>query len=283
MAFPVVEREVIVGDRVRRWGVLRALTSLAAITAGASLVSGPAVSAAGHVRTPRGAEIPVIVDAPSGARTGTPAPALVIAPGQAYPSTAPLIASLASLAVEAGFVAVRFDWAYTASGGAPSRGLADEREDLESVLRSALADPRIDASRVFLAGKSLGSIVAYGVFRRDPQLRAFLLLTPVGVRGRGDDGRPPDLPRVVLEENYPKLAEETRPIVITVGDHDPLCPPSRLIAYLAEIGADRVYPLVVPGDHGLRIGDSGHEAANADNVAAVARMNVQWIRALLDR
>jgi len=237
----------------------------------AALLAAALPAAAGTLRTPRGDAVPWIVDVPPGAAR---APALVIAPGQAYPAAAPLLAALAEAATDAGIVAVRFDWAYTAADGGPSPGLANEREDLETVLRATRADPRVDTDRLFLAGKSLGSIVAYRVFRDDPVLLGFLLLTPVGVGG-------PDPSQGALGTNYPDLAG-SRPVVVTVGDDDPLCPPPRLLAHLAETGAENVFPLVVPGDHGLRIRGAG-DAANAANVETAARMNVQWVRARIAR
>ncbi len=85
---------------------------------------------------------------------------------------------------------------------------------------------------------------------------------------------------MVFAENYPGLGEETRPIIVTVGDSDPLCPPLRLFEHLTAVGADSVYPLVMPGDHGMRVGSA---EATQRNVELVARTNVHWLQALLHR
>ena len=46
-----------------------------------------------------------------------------------------------------------------AAGETPSPELSEETEDMEAVLALALKDPRVDPTRVFVAGKSLGTLV----------------------------------------------------------------------------------------------------------------------------
>jgi predicted alpha/beta-hydrolase family hydrolase len=227
--------------------------------------------------TARGEAIELLVDVPPGSAPDARHPALVVAPGQAYPREAPLLAELARAAVDVGYVVFRFDWAYTSRGGVPSPARTDEREDLDAALARARSDPRVDPAAVTLAGKSMGSLVAHAAFREDPDLAALLLLTPIGVPARGDEG---SAPGAALEGRYPGLADETRPVVITVGTEDSLCPGPSLAGALATWANPAVVPLVFPGDHGLEVErGTGPEAraASARNVTAAARANAAWL------
>ena len=217
------------------------------------------------LETPRGARIPYLVDLPA---SPGKAPALVLAPGQGYHMRRPLLERVAGEAARAGFVAVRFDWAYLAAKGSPSEDLSAELEDLGAVLAWARADARIDPARIYLAGKSLGSIVAYRRFQADPALRALLLLTPVF----------PDLD--TAREAYPDLPALGRPAVVVVGDADRLCPAARLHEVL---GATAIPVVGVAGDHGLNSGpadDPAWSTRNAANVDAAAAMVAYWLRVL---
>ena len=112
-----------------------------------------------------------------------------------------------------------------------------------------------------LAGKSLGSLVAYEVFAADPGLRALALLTPLCVRHRGDG-------QSVMDESYPGLAGSKRRVIVLYGTEDPACNGDVLAAALGD-GATNVTVLAVPGDHRLRTGDDEADAENA-RAAAVA-------------
>lgn len=222
---------------------------------------------------PRGAKVPVAIHVPAEkapfAREGK-RPAILIAPGQGYHMGLPLITGLAEEAARAGLVAYRFDWAYTAAKGRPAPDLASEIEDMETALKALLADPRVDPQRVFIAGKSLGTLVAYRVFAAHPELKGLFLLTPVARGG--------------VEVNYPKLTEAKRPILLTLGNRDPLCPLPTLYAALAKTKGN-VATVVVAGDHGMNVGDwrdPAFKERNAANVKAALGATVHWIRVLLE-
>tara|TARA_R110002072_G_scaffold922_15_gene7344 strand:- start:415 stop:1182 length:768 start_codon:yes stop_codon:yes gene_type:complete len=223
---------------------------------------------------PRGAKVPVAIHVPAAKAPFADAegkrPALLIAPGQGYHMGLPLIAGLAEEAALAGLVAYRFDWAYTAAKGRPAPDLASEIEDMETALQALLADPRVDPSRVFIAGKSLGTLVSYRVFAAHPALKALFLLTPVGRGG--------------VETNYPQLAETKRPILMTLGNRDPLCPLPVLYAALAKTKGN-VATLVVAGDHGMNVGDwrdPAFKERNAANIRAALEGTVHWMRLALE-
>jgi dienelactone hydrolase len=244
------------------------LTRISLAAAAILAAASPGAAAPGSsfpVEAPRGATVAVLTDVPRG---DPPFPALVLAPGGGYPAAAPFHAELAAAASGAGYLVFRMDWAYWTAGGSASADLADEREDLRAVLAAVRKDPRVDPDRVTLAGKSLGSLVAYEVFAEDESLRALALLTPLCVR-HWDDGES------VVNESYPGLAAHERPVVVLYGTEDPACNADALAAALGE-GAARVTVLVVPGDHKLLTGDA---EADAENRVAAALAVVEALGA----
>jgi hypothetical protein len=88
-----------------------------------------------------------------------------------------------------------------------------------------------------------------------------------------------------VAENYPGLAETKRPVVIVVGDTDPLCSIPMLYRSLGATGGN-VKVVVVAGGHSLRVGDKddpAFEGPNMANVEAAVRMGLHWMRVVLDR
>lgn len=195
------------------------------------------------VTTSSGTRIQVQFDFPRGSG---PFPAVVMAPGQGYHMQLPALEQTARALVEQGIAVFRFNWAYftLTPQGSPSADFSREVEDLRTILFLARADPRVDKGRVSVAGKSLGSIVAWRVFSTDPSLLSALLMTPVCSRLPG--GEPP--PLAIFDQMYPGFQSERRPIGLIVGDADPLCATPILYASAANHrGSVRVN--VVGGDH----------------------------------
>jgi dienelactone hydrolase len=235
-----------------------------------ALASAPALAGTEELTltTKRGAKVPVVVHVPKPSKGKLPA--VLIAPGQGYHMGLPLITGLAKESAAAGLIAFRFDWAYTATKSRPSPDLSSELEDMETVLAALLADERVDPDRVFVAGKSMGTYVSYRLFAAHPKLKALFLLTPV-MRGG-------------VEQGYPKLAATTRPILMTLGNRDPLCPLPKLYAALATTTGN-VATVVVAGDHGMNVGDYRDPAftkRNAANVGAAVAATVHWMRLVLE-
>jgi acetyl esterase/lipase len=122
-----------------------------------------------QVKTPRGASVNVAINVPDSSVAGK-RPAVIIAPGAGYHMELPIIKELAEKLVAAGVLAFRFDWNYYATDpakGQSSAGLSKELEDMQSVVNLAKADARVDAGQIIIAGKSMGSVVAFNVFIRD--------------------------------------------------------------------------------------------------------------------
>jgi len=211
------------------------------------------------VETPRGAVLDVILDIPDG---GGPFAAVVLGPGAAYPMALPALEQPARQLVERGVAVFRFNWAYYTKdpqAGRPSTDLVLEVEDMAAVLSKASSDPRIAVDKLFVGGKSLGSIVAWKVLRSNKQLKGALLLTPIC--SRATDGS--SAPTPTGDAGYPGVAVEMRPLAFISGDQDPLCAAPLLYRFAAGTGmVSRV--AVVAGDHAFQIpGLTGSDAAEA--------------------
>ena len=150
-----------------------------------------------------------------------PFPVIVLAGGQGYHMRLPIMEQTAEALLKEGIAVYRFDWRFYTRDPAKlemSPGLADEAADYRAVLALVRADPRIDKARIFVGGKSLGSLVGYRVFASDPSLKGIALITPVCHQGP-------------VEKMYPGIEKETRPVAFILGDKDPVCPAARFHEY----------------------------------------------------
>ncbi len=185
-------------------------------------------SYADQITTPSGATIEILIDKPVGAG---PFPVVVLAGGTNYPMREPLLAQTAQALVDQGVAVLRFDWSYyvhNAAPGKPSADRASEIEDMTTALTFARNQLWADKSRLGVAGKSLGSIIAWRVLRANADLRGALLLTPVC----SPPGTQPANPQL----NYPDIAVETRASVWILGARDPVCDTKVLYGFLATAG-----------------------------------------------
>ena len=232
----------------------------------AALATGAAIAGTVDVPVDGGTALNADLLLPAGAGR---APALVIAPGQGYDRNAPVMRGLAEAAHAAGFVTLRFDWGfYSAGKTAPAdRGLSMELAELRAAVAFLRQHARVDAARIYVAGKSLGSVVAHRVFVDDAHIKGAVFLTPI-VRQRGDG-----------ERNYPRLAAQTRPWLVVLGEADPLCPLPNLYDWLATAGSAAPV-LVFGGDHQLDVvpADSADQTPNQRNVAQAIEATVLWLR-----
>ena len=205
------------------------------------LLTGTAASAQDSIRgqTPRGATIEVIAEKPPG---DGPFPAVILGSGSGYHSRLPILQRTAEELLKKGIAVYRVDWAYRVAGTKFDDEPRDKKaqiEDLRTALTLAENDPQIDRTRIALAGKSLGSVVAWQLLRTAPEVRGAILLTPVC--DPKEDVKAPGL-------FYPDLAQEERPRLWIMGDVDPVCPVTALQQYIAAGGkGDRL--AVISGDH----------------------------------
>jgi predicted alpha/beta-hydrolase family hydrolase len=220
----------------------------------AVFISGKAFSIVDNQRvlTPRGLEVEVTIHASS---TGQKNPTIIIAPGQSCNSKGPIFETLGNRGALANFTIVRFEWAYCLKDPTqpiPSADLKNEIEDFNTVLEYSRSLSYVDSNKLVIAGKSLGSVVAYSVFKSTPDAKSLALLTPICSYTTDEGGNPLPVPQQVCEESYPGLKEESRPIYLTMGDRDDLCILNILFDYLKD-SKGNVLVNVAGGDHGFRL------------------------------
>jgi dienelactone hydrolase len=238
------------------------------------------------VKTPRGVELNVAIHAP--AKPSGKVAAVVIAPGQGYHMDLPIVRELAERLAENGVMAFRFDWNYFSTDpqkGSPSPGLTAELEDMQTVINFARRDSRVNPDQVIIAGKSIGSVVAYRAFTNDASAKALVLLTPLCSRATDDNGRALPAPLPTAPQNYPRFGEVSKPVVMVVGNADPLCSPPLLFDFIKGTKGN-VAAVVIGGDHGWNIGgvsDAAFERRNAENIAAGVQLTAHWVNVILQR
>jgi len=254
---------------------------------------GDVASAGAAIRavTPRGAVIELIEEHPAGPG---PFPAVVLASGSGYDMRQPILERVAHALVAAGIGVVRFDWAYHVRDPQHGQQSADrgaEIEDLTTALALAKKAPWVDPSRIAVGGKSLGSIIAWRVLRREPDVRGALLLTPVcSPKPKLEPASAGPPPSPVVDGNYPDVRAETRPTAWILGKNDPACAPSILYQHLAGAGGGAQID-VLRGDHTFSEGSSSatgtaattSAATNEKSLDLVARLSVDFATSVLTR
>lgn len=188
-----------------------------------------------------------------------PFPVMVLGAGQGYHMRLPILEQTAAALLKEGIAVYRFDWGFYTRDPAKlemSPGLAEETADFRSVLALARADPKVDRTRIFVGGKSLGSLVSYRVFAADPSLKGLALITPVCHQGP-------------IEKMYPAIEKEKRPVAFILGDKDPVCPAARFAEYIDLPGVrnSRQRASLSRGDHAFGYGPE----ATAEQKAQQAR------------
>ncbi len=226
-----------------------------------------------NIKTPRGAEVNVSITLPSA--EATKAPALVIAPGQGYHMDLPLVKDLATKAAQNGFVVYRFNWNYFTGvpKGRPSDDLANEIEDMKTVIAHTRQNSRVDSTRVVIAGKSLGSLVSYRAFAQDSALLGLILMTPICTDFEKNEA--------VGEEYYPALAAQTRPIAMVLGNQDPGCSLPMLYDFLKGTKGN-VSVNVFGGGHSLTFTPPNAEK-DARNIEAAVNATAHWANIVIGK
>ncbi len=206
-------------------------------------------------------------------------PALVIGSGRGYHMDLPLIKGLAIEASKNGILAIRFNWAYFSRKGKPSETGMDERQDLEAVLGYVRNLKNVDQSKILVAGKSMGTRMAYHSFISDPSLHSLYLLTPL-CSYRWDEQGNEITPYAIGKEQYPELLNMTRPVHFTLGANDPLCDVHMLYDFLKG-SKGNITTTMFAGDHSMNLGkwdDPKFESSNAVNVSAAIQATVHWMK-----
>lgn len=187
--------------------------------------------------------------------------AVVLAPGGGYHKELPILKRSAEMLADAGFVAIRFDWAYFTAKKQPSDDLSTEVADVDSMV--AFAKKQEGVTKTLLVGKSLGSeaTLAWSLQHEDQVAGLALLTFPTT-----PDANP----------SAADLAKSDLAPLVVCGDHDPMVD----LAALYSIAAKAQHPpriVIVPGDHGFTNGDKA-SADTAENVELAARNLVVWAK-----
>jgi len=188
------------------------------------------------IATPRGESIEIILDKPGKQEK---LPAIILAPGSGYHARQPILRKVADTLVKQGFAVIRFNWAYYVKDpehGKQSIDRKAELEDINAAIEFARKQDWVDTKNIVVGGKSLGSIIAWQTFRKDPELKAVLLLTPVCQTP------------AITETNYPEVNAENRPSAWIQGNNDPACPSPALYRLIGSTG-NQARAITLGGDH----------------------------------
>lgn len=232
------------------------------------------------LKTPRGSVLEMQLQMPAQA---TNYPILILAPGQSCNARRPFFEAMAQAAREANVGLVRLEWSYCVADSSkpqPSEDLSAEAEDLSTVLDYVRKLPGVKASQLLMGGKSLGSLVTWKVLAQEPTLKAAALLTPVCSYDRDDQGQPLAARKNLVDENYPNLAQEKRPLLFLLGNQDSLCHPPILYQALAQTQGN-VSAEVFGGGHSLNLlkpDQSDDTEATAHNLKTAAQALFNWIK-----
>ena len=189
----------------------------------------------------------------------------MLAPGVGYDMDQPLIKRTADRLAQRGFLALRFNWDFYTKKTPRAPALRNEIEDLRAALAFLRHDKSVDRQRIFVLGKSLGSLAAVETAAADQDLAGLVILT----FAMHDPGRPKAV-RPIAE----KLTGLELPVLIIGGDKDPLCNTEALDQLVSRC-RPRPEVLIVPGDHTLQT--NSPEATEQSIERAVTGM-VDWLQ-----
>lgn len=198
---------------------------------------------------------------------------VLLAPGQGCNPRLEMYDSFAAEARTQSLTLVRMYWAYCVAdptNGNPQDDLSFEKIDFNTALEF-VRSLGFDDSKIFIGGKSLGSLVSQEIFRGQNKLSGLVLLTPVCTD--------PDSGANIFTQQYPDLDREERKVMLIQGKVDPLCKNEHFIEYLQDKPFNFMSH-VVEGDHSLGIKNPDgtyNPEESANNIKAVA----SWIFSLL--
>ena len=233
------------------------------------------------LKTPRGTEVQVILHRSTSLQSRA---ILVLAPGQSCNYKNNLFERFGAESETSNIAVIRFEWSYCSHANAedrvPSQDLSFEREDFQTVLTFAQSFSYSDTQRIIVGGKSLGSVVAYQIFTRNNTLHSLLMLTPVCTYTKDAGPNPLPKPIEVGEENYPGISNEYRPILMALGDQDPLCLTPYLYDFLKTTKGN-VSTLIGIGDHRFQSKNKQNvvdEQQTAKNISAILPPIFNWLQ-----
>lgn len=232
--------------------------------------------------TPRGEAVLVTLVYPDGEEKYS---AVLLASGGGYHKELPLLKETTEQLASRGVIGVRFDWNYFSKKENPSDGYVEEQEDMQTVLNFLKTHPKVESDRIIIGGKSLGSVISYRVFEENNDVMALTLLTPVCTSRIDKDGNQLPSPVPIAPKYYPELINESRQVVVMMGDRDPLCDVPMIFNFLKS-ATGKVALNIVEGDHSLNVGpwdDPEYSERNAENVTAAINMVAHWMNLIFNK
>ncbi len=203
-------------------------------------------------------------------------PAVIVASGRSCNSKRwDFFSSFGDAASESGLAVFRFEWSYCdfPEGDprrAPSKGGVREKAEYQAVLEFAKNQATVDPRKVFIAGKSMGTMLAHQVFM-DNSSAGLMLLTPICSEVYDQNDKPLPAPINIGEEVYPLLKTAKSPVLFVVGEKDDACVLQNLYDFLKDSHRN-ISVVVVGGGHGFELEDQVSTVRNHD-VAAKAAIN----------
>jgi uncharacterized protein len=168
-------------------------------------------------------------------------PTLIVCHGRWNNLDLPLLHDLCQRTAKAGLRALRFNFRYVTQKTAPSANGSAEIADLEGALAALNAEFKPSPGRTYLAGKSLGAIVASHVAATHRGLGGYIAL-----------GYPLHAPGGVVTADMTHLARLGCPALFVIGDHDPFCQITLLRPVLDTIPTSCTLEIIPGGDHSYR-------------------------------
>ena len=230
-----------------------------------------------YVKTSRGTDLEIKITKSLKAN----APFLIVAPGQSCNSKGALFETIEQAAIKKEINVVRFEWSYCAPASTnrnPSDDLSAEVNDMEFAINYSKEILQKTNSDLFISGKSLGSMVAFQVFKNHSDLKSVTLLTPVCSYLTDDQGNPLPAPMDVINESYPDLLVEKRPVFMISGNNDPLCNHTILNNFKNKAGAN-LDVKYVDGNHGfliLNTDGSVNQIETQKNLLDISNSMLSW-------
>ena len=215
-----------------------------------------------------GKKISGIVSVPDGFVRGKK-PGIILAHGADNDMFHPLLAHMANVLAEAGYISLRFNFFYRDEG----RKVPDSNDSLtDSWVRvyEFLRDhPLYKPSSVVVGGKSLGGrIASQAVSDNLVQASGLIFLGyPLHPPGRPDELRDSHLYRIRV------------PMLFFAGSNDPYCSIDRLSEVLAKMDAPSTLEVIEGGDHSFRLPGSS-ESSEKEIYARILGKTLSWLRSI---
>lgn len=230
-----------------------------------------------YIKTSRGTDLEIKISKSLKAN----APLLIVAPGQSCNSKGALFEAIEQVAIKKEINIVRFEWSYcspVSTNKNPSDDLSAEVSDMNFAINYSKELLQKTNSDLLISGKSLGSMVAFQVFKNHSDLKSVTLLTPVCSYSTDDEGKPLPAPLDVINENYSEILLEKRLVFMISGNSDPLCNHTILNDFKTKAGTN-LEVKYVEGNHSFSIPNNDgsiNQTETQNNLVNISSSMLNW-------